>query len=407
MSDRPRPLRLGRMMAMAALGAAVTGTATFAAPQERLARDDAARKLEERFVLGPAAADDLGFRVAWQTGALVSKGAEAQHVSVSADSVWFGDTAGSVVRLRLDSGETVWRGSTNPGIERITAIEHLPTAGRDNVYVVTDLNSVAMDAATGTIVRKSTFSHLPSQAPAVHGPSMIYGSRTGLCCWFQYGTGFNWRASSLGGNILAPVAVSGQVAVVGSTSGTIHALDASNAAILWTRRLAAGVETRIAVDDKACFVSSIDQSVWAFDLSNGRVLWQHFASAPLRNAPTRIADGLYVQIPGEGLVSFNPAPRDKPDGEIRWRSTAAGNVIGASGTRLFAWDERTKAMSVVDAASGRVIHEARIPSAVHVRFTAPVDGDLLVMAADGRVERLSPARREAPSAASASAAPAP
>ena len=38
---------------------------------------------------------------------------------------------------------------------------------------------------------------------------------------------------------------------------------------------------------------------------------------------------------------------------------------------------------------------------------APVDGDLLVMAADGRVERLSPTRREAPSGTSASAAPAP
>lgn len=370
---------------------------------------DGAQALEDRFVLGPATAADLGFRVSWQTGALATTGAQAQRMSVSADSVWFGDSVGSVVRLRRDNGETVWRASTNPGIERITGIEHLPAGKRDEVFVVTDLNSVALDAATGTMVRKSNFSHLPSKEPAVFGPSMVYGSSTGLCCWFQYGSGFNWRASSLGGNIVAPVTVAGPVVLVGSTSGAVYALDAASAEILWTRRLTAGVEAKIAADDRACFVAGIDQSVWAFDLSNGRVQWQHFTTSPLRNPPSRIGDGLYVQIPGEGLVSFNPAPQDKPDGEIRWRSTAAGDVVSAAGTRLYAWEARTRTMTVVDAGSGRVVHVARIPHAAQLLFTSPVDGDLVVMASDGRIESLAPTRKPAggaPSGAPAGAAPA-
>ena len=233
--------------------------------------------------------------------------------------------------------------------------------------------------------------------------SWVYGSSTGLCCWFQYGTGFNWRASSLGGNIVAPVTIAGHIVLVGSTSGAVYALDAATAEILWTRRLTAGVEAKIAADDRACFIAGIDQSVWAFDLSNGRVLWQHFTSSPLRNPPSRIGDGLYVQIPGEGLVSFNPAPRDKPDGEVRWRSNAAGDVVSASGNRLYAWEARSRTMSVVDAASGRVIHESRIPNAVQLQFTAPVDGDMLLMGADGRVESLAPSRRPAPAAPAAPA----
>lgn len=409
-----------RLLAVAvALGAFPVPVTVTAAPSATLAAPlaappaDGAKALEDRFVLGPAAAGDLGFRVSWQTGPLATVGAQAQRMSVSADSVWFGDSVGSVVRLRRDNGETVWRASTNPGIERIIGLEHLPTAKRDEVFVVTDLNSVALDAGTGTMVRKSTFSHLPSQQPAVFGSSMVYGSSTGLCCWFQYVTGFNWRASSLGGNIVAPVTVAGQMVLVGSTSGAVYALDAATAEIVWTRRLTAGVEAKIAADDRACFVAGIDQSVWAFDLSNGRVHWQHFTSSPLRNPPSRIGDGLYVQIPGEGLVSFNPSPRDKPDGEIRWRSEAPGDVVSASGARLHAWDARSRTMSVVDAGSGRVIHEARIPNAVQLHFTAPVDGDLLVMASDGRIESLAPmgkpaggAPASAATAAAGSAAPA-
>jgi outer membrane protein assembly factor BamB len=390
------------------VGAAIAGSLGLAAPQAAPDRaQSGAQALEDRFVLGPAAADDLGLRVSWQTGSLASLGASAQQLSVSADSAWFADSAGSIVRLRRDNGETVWRASTNPGIERVTAIEHLPSGSRDHVFVVTDLNSVTLDAATGTMVRKSNFSHLPSQEPAVFGPSLVYGSHTGLCCWFQYGNGFNWRACSLGGNISAPVTIAGQLVLVGSTSGAVYALDAATAEILWTRRLAAGIEAKIAADERACFVAAIDQSVWAFDLSNGRVLWQHFASVPLRNPPSRIGDGLYVQVPGEGLVSFNPAPRDRPDGEIRWRSKVAGDALCVSGSRIHVWDQRSKTMSLLDQGSGRVIHEARIPNALEVRFTAPTDGDLLLLSSDGRVESLAPVGRPAPSAPSASASAAP
>ena len=78
-------------------------------------------------------------------------------------------------------------------------------------------------------------------------------------------------------------------------------------------------------------------------------------------------------------------------------------VVSASGNRLYAWEARSRTMSVVDAASGRVIHESRIPNAVQLQFTAPVDGDMLLMGADGRVESLAPSRRPAPAAPAAPA----
>ena len=408
------PITVGRCRTAACGLVALLATATTAAPQasSRPADGDtparsAVEALEAKYLVGPQLAEDFGLRVVWQTQPLATKDAHGQALGDSPTSCWFGDSAGSVVRLRKDTGETVWRSSTNQGVERMVAIEHLPTSRADNVYVVTELNSVTLDATTGSLVRTSDFSHLPSRLPAVFGPSMVYGTRTGLCCWFQYGTGYNWRATSLGGSVLAPVTVHGQMMLVGSTSGSVYAMDAATAGILWTRKLSAGIEAQIAADDEACFVAGLDQSLWAFDMQRGRVLWQHFTTSPLRNAPTRIADGLYLQIPGEGLVSFTPVPKDKPDGEIRWRSKAVGNVAMRLKDELFAWDQPTRTLTAVDAATGRVIREARLPRVDLIRFGARIDGDIVVMSRDGIVERLETLQRPSAPAASASAAPAP
>ncbi len=371
-----------------ALAAALAGTA-FAqdkAEDTAAARKAALAALEARYVVGPAAADDFGLRIVWQTEPLATKDAEGSLVTPGSDSYWFGDNAGSIVRIRRDNGETVWRSSTNLGLEKIVALEHLPAGRNDNVYVLTDLGGVALDATTGNLVRRTRYSQLPSNVPAVYGPSMIYGTRTGLCSWFQYGTGYNWRATTLGGHVVAPVTVSGQLALIGSTNGTVLCMDAASAGVMWTRRLSAGVETAIAVDGDACFVAGRDQSLWAFDLMRGRVLWQYFTQSALVNPPVRIADGLYLQIPGEGLVSFNPGT-EKPDGEVRWKSKAKGNVLARVGTDLMAWDAAGRTLTAVDAGTGRIVREVSLPKVKALVFDTS-RGDLFVSDESGNVERL-------------------
>ena len=401
--------------AVAAAPAAVAQTAPAAKPAEadapkaapapRRADTPEARKaamaaLEARYVVPPSVADDFGLRIVWQTEPLATKDAAGQVVVPGSDSYWFGDSAGSVVRIRRDNGETVWRASTNQGIERMLTIEHLPAGRQDNVYVVTEMASIALDAGTGNLVRRSRFAHLPSCTPAVYGQTFIYGTGTGLASWFQYGSGYNWRATTLGGRVTAPVTVSGQVVLAGSTNGTVHAMDAATAGVRWTRRLTAAVEAPIAVGSDACYVASRDQSLWAFDLDRGRVLWQYFTQAPLLNPPAVVGDGLYLQIPGEGLVSFNPLPAEKPEGEVRWKSKAEGNVIGRMGTDLLCWNAGDRALTAVDAGTGRVVRTAKLPKAEAIRLTGPMDGDLVVMNKEGAVQRLETLGR-APSTGSA------
>jgi outer membrane protein assembly factor BamB len=376
--------------AQATTPATKDGTAETAPKQvrktDRQVRAEAEEALRARYVIAPGTADELGYRIVWQTEPLVTKDATMQVTTATADSVWFGDSAGSVVRIRRDSGETVWRSSTYQGVERMIGIEYLPTPQADNVYVVTELGSVTLDAVTGNLLKRGRFAHLPMTEPTVFGPYMIFGTRTGLASWYQYKTGYNWRAATVGAAVHGKVTITGDTALAAGTNGKVMALGAPNAGIRWTRTLSAGVEAPIAADDSSCYVASRDQSLWAFDLMRGRVLWQYFTQAALVNPPVRIADGLYLQIPGEGLVSFNPTT-GKPDGEVRWKSKAKGNVLARVGTDLMAWDAAGRTLTAVDAGTGRIVREVALPKVKAVVFDT-ARGDLFVSDESGNVERL-------------------
>jgi hypothetical protein len=181
------------------------------------------------------------------------------------------------------------------------------------------------------------------------------------------------------------------------------AMEAASAGIRWTRKLSAGVEAPIAADNQACFVASMDQSLWAFDLSNGRVLWQYFTQAALTNPPVRFADGLFLQIPGEGLVSFNPMPNEKPEGEVRWKSKAPGNVIARVGTNLMAWDAASHTLSSVAVSNGRIVTQVSMPKVESIKFVPNNDGDMFLASHEGTVERLETLARSAGNAGMAAA----
>ena len=392
--------------APAATEAPAPETPEQAAARRRTERRAAQAALDERYVVGPTVADDFGYRIVWQTEPLVTLDATMQVLGASQDSLWMGDSAGSVVRIRRDNGEVVWRASTNQGVERMLGIEYLPTPRHDNAYVVNELGMVTLDAVTGNVLRRARFSQLPATEPSVFGSYLVFGTRTGLTSWFQYVTGYNWRSTTIGGAVNGRITIAGDMAIAAGTNGTVMALSAGTAGVVWTRKLSAGVEASVAADDVACYVAGRDQSLWAFDLMRGRVLWQYFTQTSLLNPPARVGDGLYLQIPGEGLVSFTPLPADKPDGEVRWKSKAKGDVIGRLGTELMAWDHATRTLTAVDAGTGRVIREAQLPNAESIEFTQPVDGDLVVMSKDGSVERLEPLNRASIGGSSAAMTPA-
>jgi outer membrane protein assembly factor BamB len=385
--------------APAATEAPAPETPEQAAARRRTERRAAQAALDERYVVGPTVADDFGYRIVWQTEPLVTLDATMQVLGASQDSLWMGDSAGSVVRIRRDNGEVVWRASTNQGVERMLGIEYLPTPRHDNAYVVNELGMVTLDAVTGNVLRRARFSQLPATEPSVFGSYLVFGTRTGLTSWFQYVTGYNWRSTTIGGAVNGRITIGGDMAIAAGTNGTVMALSAGTAGVVWTRKLSAGVEASVAADDVACYVAGRDQSLWAFDLMRGRVLWQYFTQTPLLNPPARVGDGLYLQIPGEGLVSFVPQPAEKPDGEVRWKSKAPGNVLAQVRSDVMVWDRASRTLTAVDVATGRIVREAKLPKVEAIRFAA--DSTVVVASADGRIQRLETLAQSAAGAASA------
>ncbi|MFM8873122.1 MAG: hypothetical protein ACKOJI_07200 [Phycisphaerales bacterium] len=112
-----------------------------------------------------------------------------------------------------------------------------------------------------------------------------------------------------------------------------------------------------------------------------------------------MGEGLYLQIPGEGLVSFVPQPNEKPDGEVRWKSKAPGNVLAQVRSDVMAWDRASRTLTAVDVATGRIVRQATLPKVEAIRFGA--DSTMVVASADGRVQRLETLARSAAEAASA------
>lgn len=412
-TDAPRATALTRTGLRAAIAAAFLAASAFAgdqgaapaaAPAPTPAKT-ARQILDEQYVIGPTASDAFGYRIAWQTEPLATMGAQTQVVCTDPENVWFGDSAGSIVRLRRESGEMVWRSSTFKGLERMLAVQRLQRGKRDITYVVTESNCVVLETSTGELVRKVGLPALPSNPPAIEGDFMIWSTRAGILGWYDYTRGFLWRTTMIGATMQAPVTVSDGVALAAGMNGTVLAIDVGSASIRWTRKLAGAVESAVAMDSRAAFVASKDQSLWAFDLYRGRVLWQYFTPTPLVNEPVLMADGLYLQIPDQGLVCFNPHPQGKPEGEVRWKSTAPGKVIGRLGGNLLAWEQATHVLSFVDAGSGRVVEMRTLPQVEWIQCSPKVNGDLWAAGTDGRIEHLEPLAR--PTMVEESAKPAP
>jgi hypothetical protein len=81
-------------------------------------------------------------------------------------------------------------------------------------------------------------------------------------------------------------------------------------------------------------------------------------------------------------------PNEKPEGEVRWKSKAPGNVIARVGTNLMAWDAATRTLSSVAVSNGRIVTQVKMPKVESIKFVPAIDGDMFLGSKDGSLERL-------------------
>lgn len=354
-------------------------------PTEGAGRETAvAAQVEKDYVVGPAAARELNYRVAWQ---YLGAGNGIKLLSVQGDSAFTLDGRNFLSRIKTHDGNRLWRVAVADPIDEIQGVTLLD----NRVYLTMGSSMLVLDGGTGSQIDKYRLDKIASTAPAVFGNLLIYGSRDGQAIWFSSQIGYQWRSYKVSHSILLPPIVSDQHTVVVGNDGTLVVLNASAASQFWNTKLLDQIVAPAAVGNGAVYVAGLDQYLWAFDINNGRRLWKVLTDSPLTQPPTLIGDRVYQQIPHQGLVCFNALPQDAPGGERIWATEGVkGNVILQHRDTLFAWDAPSFRMTVLDTKRGGITTTAELPQVKHLTVGGENNNDIYAASSDGRVVRLVP-----------------
>jgi hypothetical protein len=416
---RPVATRVAQTILVAALGVSAAGVAAGvangatagAAPQsaaDRVAQDVA--KVSEAYLLGPKAAADLGCRIAWQSIIPLPSGHALSLVSSSTDGILALNSRNELTLVRPETGDRAWTASAAQQVDRVLSLDIVHVLTRDGeqprVMIVTDTLAYGLDFKDGASVLRGKFRHVPSTRPSVFGRGLIFGTRGGQVAWFDCATGFDMHAYTVDGPvgkspILAEPAVGDRMVVVGSSQGTVVALDAPSSASMWRKELLGGVSAKPAIANGIAFVASEDQYLYAFDLRSGVTLWKYFTQSPLKSAPFAAGSLVVQDIPGEGLVAFTQNPEGQIGGEVRWkRAGLAGSPIGTTKSggndALMLWCPTSRRLTLVDLRNGDPIRSVELSKVEHLEADSLEAGGFIAWSGDGRILRLSPMNPPAP-----------
>jgi len=353
--------------------------------------------LEQSLLAGPSMTDALGYRSAWQARIDLDLRASLVDGSFLRDSMLVWDSAGIVSRLRPSNGDLMWQSAPSSPVERILTAAIVPVGDREFGAILTDTRCFIVDAGNGHFQMRQDFKRLANTAAVLQPPYLVYGTRDGQVVWHDYIVGYDHRSGQLDGQVVSAPRLAGQRIVATSTGGSVSSFAATNARLAWERRLNGPITARAAANEEAVWVPCHDQYLWCLAARDGRTLWRYFSQSTLEASPVLLDDSLYLQLPGEGLVNFEPLPKDKLDGVVRWRSPdAPGGVIGLCRAGLLVWDPPSRTLTIVEEKSGSVVKKIPAPKVRSIQAIDPIDGDLMLLGDDGRVQRITPIAKRDP-----------
>lgn len=381
-----------------ASGSSNTAGATPPAPgsaQERVEKIRA--ELEKSLLAGPTMTESLGYRSLWQSRVDLDVRAKLVSGKVDRDAMLVWDSAGIVTRLRPTNGDPMWQSAPSSPVERILTARLVPVGEREFGAILTDTRCFIVDAGNGHFQMRQDFKRLANTGAELKPPYLIYGTRDGQVVWHDYIVGYDHRTGQLDGQVVTAPRLVGPRIVAASTGGSVAAFNAGNAGLIWERRLNGPITARPEASEEAVWVPCHDQYLWCLSAKDGRTLWRYFTQSTMDASPVLLGGSLYQPLPGEGLVSFEPMPQDKLDGVVRWRSPdAIGGVIGLSRAGLLVWDPESRTLTILEESSGAIVKTIKAPHVRSIQALDPVDGDLLLLGDDGRVQRITPIAKRDP-----------
>jgi outer membrane protein assembly factor BamB len=270
-------------------------------------------KILERVGVGPP--DSLIQAWSYPAGAAVST-----SPAISKDVAYFGDDAGVVTALKVQTSQPVWT-ATLP-----SAVRSSPALSSTAVFVGTAGDAVvALLRASGAQLWSRSTSSPVNSSPTTAGSSLFVGSNDGSLYDLNQSTGAVIWQKKLAGAIHGSPSVdlkAGRV-IVGDDSGDVTALDAGTGEILWQVHTSGAVDASPGVYNGATYVGSGDGKVYALQEATGAPIWT--ASTPVAISSTGV---LYVpsattRVPKQYVVGSQ-------DGTISYLSLADGSAVSSA-----------------------------------------------------------------------------
>ena len=381
------------------------------------------------YVASPHEITSMGLRSQWQITIPSGERSSVAGMSLDGTEIFAWNRLGIVTRLKSDTGSVLWQGSTQSKLDKIFSVNILPAGTTPAAIALTDAATVAFEDGSGALLAQETLRRVPATAGATSGNFVVFGDAEGRIIWLNLSESNiakvqnkrnapgeyissrdrstrrtvicrqEFAAMSLGKVVTQPVSVAGAGVLTVSTGGEVCLFHATNSKPIWKFKSNAPFVSKPSVCDGVVYVAGKDQYLHALDLKTGQAIWNWFTQAPLVNAPLATSDLVVLQVPEEGLVAFNAKPGDKVGGVVQWKSKAAGNAITLTKNGFIVWDDASRSMTLVEPKAGGITATASFPNAMWVGSTAPVDGTIMLLSADGRMQQLRPIEMMKPVAA--------
>jgi hypothetical protein len=341
--------------------------------------------LDERYIIGPTATGDMGYRIAWQHAVLERN---IKNVYVQDDSVFVLQDRNFLTRLDRDTGQYIWREPVADPLDTILGLVYLPD---DDLVVVATGDSLLMyDESAGYLKQRQNLTKVASSGPVHIGPFMVYASGNGQVCWHSHEVNAPYKSYQVSSRMdLKPLYLDGLI-VAASADGRVMVLDAAEVRQIWSRQMLDNIEAAPDAGDGAVFVADTAHTLSAFALYENRTpLWRHLFERPLTMSPVLLGDFVYQQVPGIGLFCLEAQPVDTPDGVVVWHQPdLTGTVIAQNSDGLLLWDANARTLTVVDPKYGDVIKSYTLPQVKGIELDSRRANEIVAYGSNGRVIRL-------------------
>jgi outer membrane protein assembly factor BamB len=239
------------------------------------------------------------------TGAAVNS---SPAIDLAANLLIVGSNDGHVYALNLTTGALVWSRSTGG------AVSSSPTIVNGIVYIGSDSGKLfALNESTGAIAWSQSLGGPISGSPAVdqNRGLVVVGDNSGNLSAFATGgttPGHPMWSDKLTGGLNTPVVLS-TFAYVGSSKGTVYAVNLSTGAIVWTTSLHGAASSTMTALGANLLVGSGNGSLFALDLRTGKIGWTNQTGSPVTGVSSTI-DLIYTESAGGQLSAFRTNEKD-------------------------------------------------------------------------------------------------